>query len=75
MEKEKIICSLLEETNGIALSLLIEEEKIRNIGMLDEEIEKNMEATRHKLMGAYSCCQYIMKEFKKIDKENKEEKE
>ena len=66
--KDLIDCQL-ESTNGIALSLLIQQDKLKEIGMLDDKTNADIETIRNKLMGAYTCCQYLYKEIREIEKQ------
>lgn len=59
----------LEKSNGIALSLLIVSEKLKEIGLYDSEEKESIEYIRAKSMGVYSFCQYLCKEINKFKKE------
>lgn len=75
MEEEKEIKQLLDNimnnTNGIALSLLIEKDHLKEVGLLDTETDQHIETIRARCMGAYDCCQNIWKELFVNKKEEK----
>ena len=67
-EIKSIIDRLLDSINGINLSLYLEKENLKKIGLLDEETEKEIDGIRNRLTGAYKCCQFIFKEIIKLEK-------
>lgn len=59
----------LEKSNGIALSLLIVSDKLKEIGLYDDKEKESIENIRAKSMGVYSFCQHLCKEINKFKKE------
>ncbi len=55
------IDTVLETTNGVALSIMIDMDKMEGIGLLNSENKQSMEKTRTENMAVYNFCQDLYK--------------
>lgn len=62
----------LENSNGIALSLMIVTDKLKEIGLYKDKEKESIEYIRAKSIGIYDYCQELCRKINNFKKENKE---